>query len=374
MRETPLTNLVQCGQSVWLDGVSRPMLLSGELISLVQDGVSGVTSNPAHLERSIAGSRDYDGAIALLARQGRDAQGIYETLVTEDVRLAADLLHPLYLRLDRRDGFVSLALSPHLAHDGAAMLVQARRLWELVDRPNLLVEIPGTWQGVAALRQLVREGINVNVTLIFAVSRYLAVAEAYQDGLSERAARGLSLAGVASAATLTVGRIDAMVDPLLSRLAQKEGGEARTAAALKGEVGVACAKVFRKVNREIHSGGRYLALAAQGARQQRLVFAGAGTGGNAAGLMSPEALLGPGTVDAMPLEAIAAYRDHGKGPAGRLDEGVQEALTTLERLHELGVDLNQLARRLETEGVERSARPYDSLLRNIELKRVAALG
>lgn len=374
MRETPLTNLVQCGQSVWLDGISRPLLLSGALISLVQDGVSGVTSNPAHLERSIAAGRDYDAAIALLARQGQDAQGIYETLLTEDVRLAADLLHPLYLRLDRRDGFVSVALSPHLAHDGAAMLAQARRLWELVDRPNLLVEIPGSCQGVAALRQLVREGINVNVTLVFAVSRYLAAAEAYQDGLSERAARGLPLAGVASAATLTVGRIDAMVDPLLSRLAQKEGGEARVAAALKGEVGVACAKVFRKVNREIHSGGRYLALAAQGARQQRLVFAGAGTGGDAAGRRSPEGLLGPGTVDAMPLEAIAAYRDHGKRPAGRLDEGVQEALTTLERLHGLGVDLNQLARRLEAEGVERSARPYDALLRNIELKRVAALG
>ncbi|GAW65671.1 transaldolase [Geoanaerobacter pelophilus] len=369
MENTPLATLVQCGQSVWLDGVVRQLLLSGELISLVQDGITGVTSNLSLLDRSIASTSDYDGAIAFLARQGQNAQEIYETLLTEDLRLAADLLHPLYLRLHCRDGFVSLGVSPHLAHDGAGMLSEARRLWERVDRPNLLVGIPGTREGVAALRQLVREGINVNATLVFALPRYLAVARAYQDGLSERAARGLALAGVASAAIVAVGRIDALVDPILCSLAQREGGGERMAAALKGEVGMACAKVLRQANIEVHSGGRYLALAAHGARQQRLVF-----GGDAGGAGRAEALLGPGTVDALPLEAIAALRDHGSRPAGRLDEGVQEALATLERLHELGVDLNRLAQRLENEGVERAARLYESLLRNIELKRQAFLG
>ncbi len=369
MKDSLLAKLVQCGQSVWLDGVSRQLLLSGGLISLVQDGISGATSNPYLLEKSIAGTSEYDGAIAYLARQGQSAQEIHETLVTEDVRLAADLLHPLYLRLDRRDGFVSLGVSPYLAHDGAAMLSEARRIWERVDRPNLLVGIPGTSEGVAALRQLVREGININSTLVFALPRYLSVARAYQDGLSERAARGLELAGVASATTVAVGRIDALVNPILCSLAQREGGGERMAAALKGEVGMACAKVLRQANIEMHSGGRYLALAAHGARQQRLVF-----GGDAGGAGRAEALLGPGTVDALPLEAIAALRDHGSRPAGCLDEGVQEALATLERLHELGVDLNRLAQRLENEGVERAARLYESLLRNIELKRQAFLG
>lgn len=369
MKDSPLAKLVQCGQSVWLDGVSRQLLLSGGLISLVQDGISGATSNPYLLERSIAGTSEYDGAIAYLARQGQSAQEIHETLVTEDVRLAADLLHPLYLRLDRRDGFVSLGVSPYLAHDGAAMLSEARRLWERVDRPNLLVGIPGTSEGVAALRQLVREGINVNSTHVFALPRYLSVARAYQDGLSERAARGLALAGVASAASVAVGRIDALVDPLLCSLARKNGGDNRMATALKGKAGRACAKVLRQANREMHSGGRYLALAAHGARQQRLIF-----GGDAGAVGSVEALLGPGTVDALPLEAIAALRDHGNPPAGPFNEGVQEALATLQRLNELGVDLNRLAQRLENEEAERAARLYDSLLRNIELKRQAFLG
>jgi len=374
MRDTPLTRLVQSGQSIWLDGISRPMLVSGELISLIQeDGVSGVTSNPALFERAVAGGGEYDGAITALARQGVSAVGIYEALVTDDVRLVADLLHPLYDRLDGRDGFVSLELSPHLAHDSAGLLMEARRLWERVDRPNLLVKVPGTWEGVAAVRQLVREGVNVDVTLVFGIPRYRAVVEAYLDGLSERAAHGLPLDRVASVASLFLGRIDLMVDPLLARLSQGEGAKGRMAAALKGEVAIACAKAFVGVHREIHSDDRYQALTAHGARPQRLVWVSTGAREHSRGDVTyPEALIGPGTVDAMPLETLATYRDHGM-PGNRLDNGLQEAVALLGRLHELGVDLNHLAQQLEDEGVERFARPHDSLIRNIELKRIAAI-
>jgi len=374
MRDNPLTRLVQCGQSIWLDFLNRGMLVSGELVSLIQeDGISGVTSDPAIFEKAIAGSGDYDDAIAGLARQGMCAVEIYETLVIEDIRMTADLLRPLYDRLEGRDGFVSLAVSPHLARDSAGTLLDARRLWERVDRPNLLIKVPGTWEGVAAVRQLVREGINVNVTLLFGIPRYRAVAEAYLDGLSERAARGLPLVRVASVASLFLSRIDLLVDPLLSRLARGGGGGNRLAAALRGRTAIACAKVARGVYREIHSDDRYLALAARGARPQRLLWASTGTKDpSCSDLKYLEPLIGPDTVNTVPLETLAAYRDHGR-PANRLDHGLQEALGVLERLHELGVDLNPLAQQLEDEGVERFARPYDSLVRNIELKRLAAI-
>lgn len=374
MRETPLTRLVQCGQSIWLDYVSRPMFLSGGLISLIQeDGVSGVATNPAVFERAVAGG-EYDQAIAALAQQGLTPGEIHESLVSDDARVIADLLHPLYERVDGRDGYVSVGLSPHLAHDSAGTLIEARRLWELVNRPNLMITVPATWEGVAAVRQLVREGINVNVTLIFGVARYRAVAEAYLDGLSERAARGLPLARVASVASLFLSRIDNAVDPVLARIAQGEGIKGIGASSLKGEAAIACAKVCRLVNREIHSDDRYLALAAHGARQQRLLWASMCAWDSTCGeLKYPEALIGPGTVTSMTLETLYAYRDYGH-PESRLDDSPQDAVAILGLLAGLGIDLDRVAGQLEDEGVERFARPYDSLMRNIELKRVAAIG
>lgn len=375
MNDNPLTRLVQCGQSLWLDALSRSLLVSGELVSLIQqDGISGVTSNPAILEKSIAATNDYDGSIAQLARRGMSAVEIYESLVTEDVRIAADLLRPLYDRMDGRDGYVSLEISPHLAHDSVGTLLEARRLWELVDRPNLLIKIPATWQGVAAVRQLVLEGINVNVTLLFGLPRYRAAAEAYLDGLSERAARGLPLDRVCSVASLFVSPIDLAVDPQLARLAQRGGGQSRTAASLRGEIAVACAKAFRGVYREIHSDDRFLALSARGGRPQRLLWAGTGSKGpSCQEVKYLEALIAPDTVTTVPPETLDAYRERGR-PASRLDYGLHEALDLLERLSVLGIDLSQLAQHLEDEGVERFARPYDSLIRNIEVKRLAAVG
>lgn len=374
MRENPLLRVSELGQSLWLDFLSRAMLVSGELVSLIQDGVSGVTSNPAIFEKAIAGSSDYDQDITGLARQGLSAGEIYETLVVDDIRMTADLLRPLYDRLDGGDGYVSLEVSPHLAHDSAGTLMEARRLWERVDRPNLFVKVPGTWEGLAAIRQLIREGINVNVTLLFGIPRYRAVAEAYLDGLSERAAHGLPMERVACVASFFLSRIDVLVDPLLAKLSQSGGELAQVAVSLRGETAIACAKMARKVSREILSGDRFQILAARGARPQRLLWASTGTKDPAySDIKYMEALIGAETIDTAPLETLLAYRDHGK-PELRLDHGLQQALRVLDRLAELGIDLNAVTQQLEDEGVEKFARPFDSLMRSIEIKRAAALG
>jgi transaldolase len=375
MRENPLLRLEALGQSIWLDFLSRGMLVSGELVSLIQeDGVSGVTSNPTIFEKAIAQSSDYDAAIRTLSRQGLTVPEIYEELVVEDIRMTADLLRPVYERRDGGDGFVSLEVSPHLAHDSAGTLIEARRLWTRVDRPNLFIKVPGTWEGLAAIRQLAAEGINVNVTLLFGLPRYRAVAEAYLDGLAERASRGLPLERVASVASFFLSRIDVLVDPQLEKIAQGGGEKARDAASLVGESAIACAKVAREMYREILAGDRYTVLAARGARPQRLLWASTGTKNPAfSDVKYLDALIGPDTVNTAPLETLVAYRDHGH-PAPRLETGLAEAQHVLERLAGLGIDLGAVAQQLEDEGVEKFARPFDSLMESLERKRVAALG
>jgi transaldolase len=375
MRENPLVRLEALGQSIWLDFLSRGMLVSGELVSLIQeDGVSGVTSNPTIFEKAIAGSSDYDEAIRTLSRRGLTVPEIYEGLVVEDIRMTCDLLRPVYDRRDGGDGFVSLEVSPHLAHDSAGTLMEARRLWSRVDRPNLFIKVPGTWEGLAAIRQLAAEGINVNVTLLFGLPRYRAVAEAYLDGLAERASRGLPLERVASVASFFLSRIDVLVDPQLEKIAQGGGERARDAASLVGEVAVASAKAAREMYREILAGDRYTVLAARGARPQRLLWASTGTKNPAfSDVKYLEALIGPETVNTAPLETLVAYRDHGQ-PAPRLEQGLKEAQHALERLAGLGIDLDAVTQQLEDEGVEKFARPFDSLMESLERKRVAALG
>ncbi|MBU5614763.1 transaldolase family protein [Geomonas azotofigens] len=375
MRDTPVSRLSRCGQSVWLDGVSRSVLLSGELVALVQeDGVGGVGCSAAVLEHCIAAGSDYDADIAALARSGLAAEPIYDTLLLDDVRTAADLLRPVYEQSAGVDGLVTLELSPYLAHDAAALVLEGRRLWDLAGRANLFIKIPGTLEGVAALRRLVSEGISVRVDPVFSVPRYRSVAEAYLDGLSRRAARGLPLERVASVVGLPLGRVDRLLEPQLARLAQESEAGRVLAGAIRGEAAIALAKVLRGVNREIHRDSRYLALAARGATPQRLAWVIANE--REAGcfdLRYPEALVGPETVQVMSPGVLAAYRERGR-PVSRLDLGMQDALALLEQLRALGIDPERLAQELEDEGVQRLARPYDSLMRNIELKRRAALG
>jgi transaldolase len=374
-RENPLLQLAAYGQSVWLDFLSRQVLASGEMASLIKDdGVSGVTSNPAIFEKAIAGSVDYDEAITRLSRQGMSTAEIYETLVVDDIRATADLLRPVYDRAEGRDGFVSLEVSPLLAHDSAGTVMEARRLWSRVDRPNLFIKVPGTLEGIAAIRQLIGEGINVNVTLLFGISRYRAVAEAYLDGLTQRAAGGLPLERVASVASFFLSRIDVLVDPQLEKLAQQQGASGRMAASLVGQTAIACAKVAHQVYREMLSQERYLVLAERGARPQRVLWASTGTKNPAySDVKYVEALVGPETVNTMPLETLAAYRDHGS-PALLLEQGGQQARQVLDSLAELNIDLEAVARQLEDEGVEKFSAPFETLMQAIEKKRRAALG
>ena len=375
MKENPLLRLEALGQSIWLDFLSRGMLVSGELVALIQeDGVSGVTSNPAIFEKAIGQSSDYDDAVRSLARRGLSVSEIYEELVVEDIRMTADLLRPVYERRDGGDGFVSLEVSPHLAHDSAGTLIEARHLWERVDRPNLFIKVPGTWEGLSAIRQLIREGINVNVTLLFGLPRYRAVVEAYLDGLAERASRGLPLERVASVASFFLSRIDVLVDPLLEQITQGGGERAGQAAALRGGTAIACAKRAREMYREIMGGDRYAALSAHGARPQRLLWASTGTKNPSySDVKYLEALIGPDTVNTAPLETIAAFRDHGR-PIPGLDQGGAEACRVLEGLAELGIDLDLVTQQLEDEGVDKFCRPFDSLMQALERKRLAALG
>ena len=362
MQENPLIKLSGCGQSVWLDYLSRDLLNSGELRRLIdEDGLRGLTSNPAIFEKAITGSLDYDDDIGKLSRQGNGIQEIYETLTVSDVQRAADLFLPVFRGLEGADGFVSLEVNPHLAHDIPGTIAEARRLWAKLDRPNVFIKVPATLEGLPAIRQLISEGINVNVTLLFGLPRYREVAEAYLSGLEERVARGQHLKAV-SVASFFLSRIDTLVDQTLKQMAG-------AAASLEGEVAIASAKVAYSIYRQVFGSNRFRALQDQGARPQRLLWASTSTKNPAySDVKYVEPLIGPETINTMPLETLNAYRDHGK-PASRLGEGPNQAAAILQRLPELGIDLNRVTRQLEDEGVEKFIQPYDNLMRSLEGKR-----
>jgi transaldolase len=374
MRHNPLHRMVGFGQSIWLDFAGRAMLISGELVALIQeDGVSGVTSNFASLEKVYEDSSYYQAAVRTLTAEGMSAEEIYERILVDDVRLIADLLRPMYDLKEGRDGFACIDISPRLAHDTQGTLLEARRLWERVERPNVMIRLPGTSAGVSSLRQLTREGINVNVTPLFSISRYRAVADAYLDALAERAARGLQMERIASVAGFYPARIDARIDATLTSVAHGEGRQAQMAAALRGEAGIAVAKAARKLSREILSDDRYLALAARGARPQRLLWASTGIRHPSyQDLRYFEALIGPESVHSAPLDTLAAYREHGI-PAPRLDQGLQEAAGVLTRLQEVGVDLDAVSLQMEEEGLDDLTRAFASLMSCVERKRAGVL-
>jgi transaldolase/glucose-6-phosphate isomerase len=377
MNQNPLRRLRDFGQSVWLDFIRRQMITSGELQQLIEeDGLCGVTSNPSIFDKAIAGSHDYDAAIRALALAGKTIEEIYEALTVEDVQRAADLFRPVYDALEGRDGFVSLEVNPHLADDTQGTIKEARRLWARLNRPNVLIKVPATLAGLPAIQRLISEGINVNVTLLFSLPRYQQVAEAYLAGLEERAARGEALSRVASVASFFLSRIDALVDPWLEKIMAGAGPQARAAVNLLGEGAIACAKVAHcKHYENIFHSRRFKALAAKGARPQRLLWASTSTKNpQYSDVKYVESLIGPETVNTMPLETLNAYRDHGN-PALRLlcPVELERAESILRRLPELGIDLGKVTRQLEEEGVVKFNQPYDSLMCTLEGKRLAAL-
>ena len=278
MKNNPLKQLEAFGQSIWLDYIRRDLIASGELRRLIEeDGLRGMTSNPAIFEKAIAGSQDYDEDIRAMALEGKDVKAIYETLSQRDVQSAADEFRPLYERRTATDGYVSLEVNPHLAHDTHGTMQEARRLWGALNRPNVFIKVPATAEGLPAIRQLISEGINVNVTLLFGLPRYRQVAEAYIAGIEARAAQGKPVKHVASVASFFVSRIDALVDPLLEPIIAQGGKKADLAKKVRGQVAIASAKLAYQIYKEIFGSERFQKLAEQGARVQRLLWASTGT-------------------------------------------------------------------------------------------------
>lgn len=357
-----LRRLEAFGQSLWLDCIERALLINGELERLIRDdGISGVTTNPAIFEKAIAQHAEYDAAIALFARYGLGAQGIYEMLAIEDVRRAADMLCDVYETSCRRkccgrDGYVSLEVSPHLAYDTDAMVAEAKRLWNCVERPNMMIKVPATRAGLPAIRQLIAAGINVNATLLFGVARYREVAESYLAGLEDRLVNGGAIGHVASVASFFLSRIDTLVDSFLD---QDNRAQARE---LRGQTAIACARLAYQEYQGLVRSARWQALAAHGAHPQRLLWASTSTKDQAYDdVMYVEAMIGPDTVNTLPPETLAAYRDHGD-PVLRLEEHLNVTRALPGQLAAFGIDLDAVSDELERQGVQKFIEPYERLL------------
>jgi len=351
------------GQSIWLDFIDRKIIFSGELKNLVeQDGVRGVTSNPAIFEKAISSSSDYNADIAELAKSGKTNEEIFFGLAVSDIKLACDLLAPVYNEedLEGADGYVSLEVSPFLAKDSQATIQQARQLWQEVGKNNVMIKIPGTEPGLVAIEEAISEGININVTLLFGLERYEAVAEAYISGLEKRAAEGLPVDQVSSVASFFLSRIDILVDPILDEKGLVD---------LKGEVAIASAKLAYQIYKEMFSTERWKKLAEKGAVPQRLLWASTGNKNPAfKATRYVEALIGPDTVNTIPMETLEAYRDQGN-PASRLEENVEAAAEILAKVKEAGIDMDALTQQLEDEGIEKFNAPFQKLLDAIEKQR-----
>ncbi len=347
------------GQSIWLDFIDRPIMHSGKLQQMIdEDGLRGITSNPAIFEKAISSSDEYDDDIRELASQHQSNEAIFYGLAVKDIQQAADLFAPVYEdKVDGADGFVSLEVSPRLARDTDGTLQQARELWKQVGRPNVMIKIPGTAEGLPAIRQALADGININVTLLFSLERYEAVVEAYVSGLEDRVAAGQPIDQLASVASFFLSRIDTLIDPMLND---------KGLADLKGEVAIASAKKAYEIYKRLFGSERFKKLADKGATPQRLLWASTGTKDPAfSDVKYVDALIGPDTVDTVPMETIDAYRDHGN-PANRLEDDLDKATETLERIKQAGLDLPALTQQLEDEGIDKFNKPYDKLLAAID--------
>ena len=351
------------GQSIWLDSISRDMLRSGELQKFIDLGVTGVTSNPSIFDKALAESDTYDESLLEYAKGGADRQTIFERLAVDDIRDAADVLRPVYDNASRKDGFVSIEVSPTLADDTDGTVTEARRIWGAIDRPNVMIKVPGTPAGVPAIKTLISEGINVNVTLLFSIDAYVAAANAYIEGLTEFASAGRGMtAGVASVASFFVSRVDTSVDSALP-----EGHE------LQGKIGIANAKAayarFKEIfDRKLGGGGNFFPLHSTGAQVQRPLWASTGVKNPAyPDTMYVDGLMGPDTVNTVPEATMTTFSDHGN-PGSYLTVGLEEAQAQLAALADAGVSLDSITDDLLVAGVKAFADSYESLLGRIDEK------
>lgn len=370
-----LQELTRQGQSVWLDFTRRGFVADGKLQRLIEeDGVTGVTSNPAIFDEAFGHGNDYDDAIRRAAARRLLPGQTYEEIVVEDIQAVADALRPIYDRTSGADGYASLEVSPHLAYETEASVSQGREFWKRVQRPNLMVKVPATLEGLSAIRQLVADGINVNVTLLFSLPRYRAVVEAYLTGLELRRKAGQPIDRVASVASFFLSRIDVVVDRKLEELEREGGDVAAQARRLRGQAAIASARQAYRIFREVFAGERFRALADRGARPQRLLWASTSTKRpEERDVRYVEALIGPETINTMPMKTLEAFRDHGD-PTPRLAESLEESRAVLRGLGELGVSLEAASRHLEEEGVRKFIEPFDHAHDELERKLAAFAG
>ena len=368
MNNNPLKQLKILGQSVWLDYISREMISSGELRRLItEDGLRGMTSNPAIFEKAIVESHNYDSDIRNMIHDGKNAMEIYEAISQRDVQSAADEFRPLYESSDGKDGYVSLEVNPHLAYDTNGTIQEARRLWSALNRPNVFIKVPATLQGLPAIKQLISEGINVNITLLFGLPRYRQAAEAYIDGIEARIAMGKSVKQVVSVASFFLSRIDAFVDPMLEKIIAQGTNNVELAKQVLGKTAVASAKMAYQIYKDLFNNSRLKKLAQKGASAQRVLWASTGTKNpHYSDVKYIEEIIGPDTINTIPLETLNAFRDHGVADANKLEQNIIEAQLVLERLAKLEISVDIVTQQLENEGVDKFNKPFDKIIETLE--------
>jgi transaldolase len=368
----PLLQLKTFGQSVWYDNIDRSQLISGQFKRLLdEDGVVGVTANPTIFQKSISSGNAYDEQITQLIQEGKSTNEIYEALVISDICTVADILRPIYDRTNRQDGFVSLEVSPELAHDTERTLAEVRRFWKTVDRPNLMIKIPATPEGIPAIQQALTDGININITLIFSLDDYRSVADAYISALEERNAEGKEIGHIASVASFFVSRVDTLVDQLLENRikATSDSAEQQKLKSLEGKAAIANARLVYQEFKRIFSTPRFETLKHSGAHVQRPLWASTSTKNPAyRDVLYAEELIGPDTVDTMPLETIQNFRDHGR-VSRTIENDIPQASAEFAALEEVGIHYDQVTQQLEDEGVQKFTDSFHELFKGIESKK-----
>jgi len=374
--ENPLRQLQQYGQSFWYDDIQRGLITSGKLRQTIdEDGLRGMTANPTIFNKAISDSHDYDDAIMTLIKDDKRPVEIYEALATEDVRLAADVFRPIYEQTGGSDGFVSLEVAPELAYDTEGSIAEAHRLWQEVDRPNLMIKIPATREGIPAIEQLLYDGLNINITLMFSLDHYEQVSNAYLNALERRVKENKPVNRIASVASFFVSRVDTKVDKQLQTKLQQTSapGEQAALRRLLGKAAIANAKLAYQRFKQVFTSPRFAALKARGARVQRPLWASTSTKNPAyRDVYYVEALIGPDTIDTIPPATADAFRDHGV-VRPTLEAGLDEARVVMDWLAEVGIDIDQVTQELQTEGVKAFADSLSALIASIGVKRDALI-
>jgi transaldolase len=361
------------GQSIWMDNLSRDILTTGELAKLVETrGVLGITSNPAIFEKAIAGNAIYDAEIVASTKSGKNLDGIYESLIFTDIRQACDVLMPVYAETKGLDGYVSIEVPPTMANDTASTIKEALRYYQSIDRPNVMIKIPGTPEGLPAVERVISEGINVNVTLLFSVESYVNTAWAYIRGLEERAAKGEDISNISSVASFFLSRIDTNIDGKLAKkiAAETDPDKIAKLESLKGKIAIANAKIAYQEYKKIIESDRWQKLAAKGARVQRLLWASTGTKDpNYSDVMYVDGLIGNDTVNTLPPNTIEACADH-CDPASRIEANLDEAyrLVNLLKDPDVNIDLDAVMAELLDDGIDKFVQPFDSLMKSLDSK------